>query len=74
MGGAIFNKGANHVKSKNRIVKTVERYSLDTKSWDQLADLNLPRTAAGSCCHGDYIYLFYGFTNTKNMIGKVVDW
>ena len=62
MGGEKIKKGQIRGDGKNKIVKTVERYSLDTKSWDQLADLNIPRTAAGSCCHGDYIYLLYGFT------------
>ena len=42
--------------------KKVERYFINDNSWKEIADINVPRASASSCCHRDYIYLFCGLT------------
>ena len=51
------------MEHRNKTSNKVERYLIKEDSWDELADLNVARFAASSCCHGDYIYLFCGTAN-----------
>ena len=47
-------------KERNKTTNKVERYLIEEDSWDELADLNVARKSASSCCHNDYIYIFCG--------------
>lgn len=56
--------GFNH---EYQILTEVERYCLDTRSWETVEPNNIPRLNASACkCGSKYIYLFGGLNVEKN--------
>ena len=80
MGGVItydnpmlneYTEKKNSIKYVGKSSGNVEAYQLNKFSWAKsgLADLNIPRHQASSCCHKDCVYIFCGsqFINIKNV-------
>jgi hypothetical protein len=56
--------GYNH---EVELLKSVERFSFDSKSWEYLEPVNIARINASACkCGTKYIYLFGGLDVEKN--------